>query len=78
MEPVDNRTEWATAAEFTAAPEAHIAMGMLEASGIPCRVDSPLMSTLYGAGSTWAPVRLLVPANFLLEAQTLLADHHDA
>ena len=52
-------------------------MGMLKAEGIPCHLNSPIMSTLYGAGSTWAPIQLLVPAKHLLQAQTLLKSHQD-
>lgn len=77
MEPVDPRSCWVVAESFPAAPQAHIAMGMLEAEGIPCRIDSPIMSTLYGAGSTWAPVQLLVPDTHLIRARALLQQHHD-
>lgn len=77
MEPVDPRACWVVAESFSSPPQAHIAMGMLHAEGIPCRIDAPIMSTLYGAGSTWAPVRLLVPDSYLLQAQKLLASHHD-
>lgn len=73
-----NRTPWTVAASFTTDVEAHIAMGMLEAEGIPCRLNAPIMSTLYGAGSTWAPIQILVPDQYLTRAIELLQSHQDA
>lgn len=72
-----NRMGWQVAAEYTAAPEAHIAAGMLEEHGIDVIVDSPTMGTLYGAGSTWAPVLLYVPESEAERAAALLAEHGD-
>ena len=43
------------AAEFTNARDAAIAAGMLENHDIECHVMDDAMSTLYGAGATWAP-----------------------
>ena len=78
MEFVNSNKSWEVAASFSTPPEAHIAKGMLEAEGIPCQIQAPLMATLYGAGSTWAPVELLVPAAYLDRAHTLLDAHHDS
>ena len=64
-------------AEFNNEREASIAAGMLDSNGIKAFVDSSIMGTLYGAGGTWAPVRLLVPADKAAEAEALLAEKKD-
>lgn len=69
---------WVTAAEFSTAPEAHIAAGMLEDNGIPVMVGPDRMATIYGGGSTWAPVTLSVSEADLERAQQLLAARGDS
>lgn len=69
--------DFVTAAEFSNEQEASIAAGMLKNNGVDAVVDSSYMSTLYGAGSTWAPVRVLVPSDKLTEAIALLKNHLD-
>lgn len=65
------------AAEFTDEPRAFIARGMLEDHGIAARVETNNMATLYGAGSTWAPIMLYVAASDLDAATALLREHGD-
>lgn len=64
-------------AEFSNAREASIAAGMLENNGIRCNVVDDAMATLYGAGSTWAPVRLYVAEADAERAAALLREHSD-
>ena len=64
-------------AEFDNEREATIAAGMLQNNGIDARVDASIMTTLYGAGATWAPVRLLVPEAMAAEASELLKNCKD-
>ena len=64
-------------AEFSNAREASIAAGMLENNGISCNVVDDAMATLYGAGSTWAPVRLYVAEAYAERAAALLREHSD-
>lgn len=64
-------------AEFSNARDASIAAGMLENHGIRCHVADDAMSTLYGAGATWAPVRLFVAAAEAEQAVELLRQHGD-
>lgn len=65
------------AAEFTNARDAAIAAGMLENHDIECHVMDDAMSTLYGAGATWAPVRLYVAEDDAECAAALLREHSD-
>ena len=67
----------ALAACFSAEPEAYLAQGMLDANGITAYVEANSMATLYGAGSTWAPIKLFVPAADLTRAMDLLKEHGD-
>ena len=69
--------DYVSAAEFPPEQEAAIAAGMLQNNGIDAVVDGSYMTTLYGAGSTWAPVRLMVPAGRLADAAALLKNHRD-
>lgn len=69
--------DWITIAEFSTEAPAAIAAGMLRSSGIEVSVGADRMSTLYGAGSTWAPVTLSVPAAQAEEAARLLREHGD-
>lgn len=64
-------------AEFTNSRDAAIAAGMLENNGISCHVMDDAMSTLYGAGATWAPVRLFVDKAEAERAAALLREHGD-
>lgn len=64
-------------AEFPDESRAFIAAGMLRNNGIEATVDGSIMTTLYGAGSTWAPVRLYVPAASAATALRLLSEHKD-
>ena len=64
-------------AEFTTDTQAHIAKGMLEAEGIPAAIESSHMATLYAAGATWSPIRLLVPDADAERARQLLVQHKD-
>lgn len=73
----ENR-QWVLAAEFSGEPDAFIAKGMLENAGIAAYVEPNNMSTLYGAGTTWAPVRLFVGADDLSRARELLRRSNDA
>lgn len=70
-------TQPVAVAEFTNARDAAIAAGMLENHGIRCHVADDAMSTLYGAGATWAPVRLFVRADEAERAVGLLREHGD-
>ena len=51
------------AAEFSNERDAAIACGMLQANGVEAFVVDDAMATIYGAGATWAPVRLYVRAD---------------
>lgn len=73
----DNAQQWVVAAEYDTAPPACIAAGMLEANGIEAHVDYQNMTTIYGAGATWAPVKLLVRAADARKAAGLLNGHRD-
>lgn len=64
-------------ASFSTESEAFIACGMLIDNGIDAFVETNNMATLYGAGATWAPIRLLVPRYRLEAARRLLAAHND-
>lgn len=64
-------------AEFTNSRDAAIAAGMLENNGIACHVMDDAMSTLYGAGATWAPVRLYVAEADAGRAADLLREYGD-
>ena len=68
---------WVAVAQYSSSTEAHIAAGMLEDNGIDVIIDSPVMSTLYGAGSTWAPVVVYVPQAQYERAAELLQTHGD-
>ena len=65
------------AAQFSNPMQANIACGMLESAGIAAFVVTDEMATLYGAGSTWAPVHLYVEAADLEQATALLKEHGD-
>lgn len=69
---------WQTIASFNTEPEAYIAAGMLRSNGIDAVVGADRMATLYGAGSTWAPITLSVPAGQAEQARTLLVQARDA
>lgn len=69
--------DWITIAEFSTEAPAAIAAGMLRSNGIEVSVGADRMSTLYGAGSTWAPITLSVPADQAEEAARLLREHGD-
>ncbi len=73
----DMDTKMTVVAEFTNARDANIAAGMLENNGIQCHVVDDAMSTLYGAGATWAPVRLFTSVGDAERAAALLAQHGD-
>lgn len=68
---------WITVATFVTEPEAYIAAGMLRSNGIEAIVGADRMSTLYGAGSTWAPITLSVPGAEAERATELLQQDHD-
>lgn len=70
-------TDFIVAAEFSNEIDASIAAGMLADNGIEAQILSNNMATLYAAGSTWAPVRLMVPSDCLAEARCLLHEHGD-
>ncbi len=70
-------TDFIVAAEFSNEIDASIAAGMLADNGIETQILSNNMATLYAAGSTWAPVRLMVPSGCLAEARRLLLEHGD-
>ncbi|MDE6464997.1 MAG: DUF2007 domain-containing protein [Muribaculaceae bacterium] len=69
---------WVTVAEYSTEQPAYIACGMLRSHGIEANVGADRMSTLYGAGSTWAPVTLNVPADRAEEAAVLLKEYGDS
>lgn len=69
--------DYTVVAEYDNEREANIAAGMLQNNGIDAYVDGSIMTTLYGAGATWAPVRLLVPADKASAAGALLAATRD-
>ncbi len=69
--------DYIAVAEYDNEREAAIAAGMLQNNGIDARVDGSIMTTLYGAGATWAPVRLLVPATAAEQASALLKANKD-
>ena len=64
-------------AEYDNERLAAIAAGMLESNGIDARVEGSNMTTLYGAGATWAPVRLLVADSDAERAAGLLDSYGD-
>lgn len=64
-------------ADFSNGRDAAIAEGMLKSYGIETYVVDDAMSTLYGAGATWAPVRLYVPEAEAARAAELLRSHAD-
>lgn len=64
-------------AEYDNERQATIAAGMLINNNIDAHVEGSNMTTLYGAGATWAPVRLLVPDEMAERAAQLLAEHGD-
>lgn len=66
------------AANFSNEVEARIAQGMLDNNGIESIVEPDSMATLYGAGSTWAPIRLLVRESDQKRALELLEQHRDS
>ncbi len=68
---------WTEIASYTAEPEAYIAAGMLRSNGIEAVVGADRMATLYGAGATWAPITLSVPADKAEQARKLLAADGD-
>ena len=74
MKDVGNFT---AVAEFDNEREASIAAGMLGSNGIETFIDGSIMGTLYGAGATWALVRLLVPADKADKAKALLKEHNN-
>lgn len=65
------------AAQFSSDTAAHMAQGMLQSNGIESHIESDSMATLYGAGMTWAPIRLFVKAPELERALELLREHGD-
>ena len=65
------------AAEYSDEMTASIACGMLKANGIDAMVEGSNMATIYMAGATWAPVKLLVPSADLPRALDLLSQHND-
>lgn len=69
--------DFIVAAEFNNEIDASIAAGMLADNGIEAHILSNNMATLYAAGSTWAPVQLMVPSDCLDEARRLLQEHGD-
>lgn len=66
-------TQPVLAAEFSNERDAAIASGMLQANGIATHVVNDAMATIYGAGATWAPVKLYVGADDAEAAAKLLA-----
>ncbi len=64
-------------ATFSLEPDAYIAHGMLVNNGIDAYVETNSMATLYGAGSTWAAIKLLVPEKDFDRAVELLREHGD-
>ena len=65
------------AAQFSGEPEAYMAQGMLAENGIEAFVQPDSMATLYGAGATWAPIKLFVGEDNLEKALVLLREHGD-
>ena len=65
------------AAEFDNERDAAIAAGMLENNGIRAIVDGSIMTTIYAAGATWAPVKLYVADGDIEAAKKLLEQHKD-
>ena len=66
-----------TVATFRTEAEAYIAKGMRADHGIESMTGPDNMTTLYGAGSTWAPVDLYVRDADFEEARRLLEAHSD-
>lgn len=64
-------------AEFSDEPSARIAQGMLQDNGIDAVVEPSIMASMYAAGSTWAPVKLLVPVHDAQNAISLLKEAAD-
>ncbi len=64
-------------ASFNTEAEAYIAKGMLADHGIEAITGPDHMTTLYGAGSTWAPVELYVRDQDFDRARALLEEHAD-
>lgn len=71
-----DKNGWSVVAEFASEASAHIACGMLRNHGIEAMVTgAENMATLYGAGSTWAPIELCVPTADAEQTMTLLNEH---
>lgn len=66
-----------TVAEYSDEISAGIAQGMLANNGIDAVVSPSIMASMYGAGSTWAPVKLSVPRHQAEQATRLLKEHQD-
>jgi hypothetical protein len=64
-----DRGEWVLAAAYLTAEEANLAHDMLASADIPARLASNNTSAWTGTGE----IRLMVPAEMLAEAETLLA-----
>jgi hypothetical protein len=66
---------WVEAASLTREDEARLAAGHLEAEGIPARLYPEDPGAYYGPATSamlGQPIRVLVPANRLLEARDVL------
>lgn len=70
-------SEWVVVAEYTTEAQARVVAGMLCDNDIEAIVGSSHMTTLYGAGATWAPVTVSVEASQVQKALLLLRQHGD-
>lgn len=59
---------------FTSLQAAEIAAGRLRSEGIPCQVLNAMLASVLPLTDSWAPIRLIVPANFAAKARQLIGD----
>lgn len=71
------KNEWTVVSEFNSDSEAQIARGMLDAAGIAAVLQGDTIASVYPMTMTWAPIRLLVPAEMAAKARLLLENHGD-
>lgn len=68
--------DWQTLATFFSPTEAYLLRGCLQAGGVPAVVADAHLVQTYALLASAIPVRLMVPAHRLAEAQSLLVAYH--
>ncbi len=68
-----NNVKWVSVSEFYDPEEAYLAIGLLEAAGIPVKVDRESVGELFGLTvGPLAKIDVLVPQEYKSEAERLL------